>query len=578
MDGGNVIFKFTGDDKQLQSTLGKLGKVGKVALATFATGFASVATGFTAIVTESVKARAEMEQLVGGAKKIFDEIDYAMIEKDAQEAYKTMNLSAAEYIEMMNSVGATFAATMGDERGYNTAKKGMQALADYASGTGASIENLNEKYKLITRSATSYQSIADQFAGILPQTKKDFLAQAQAAGFLSKKYKELTQVPVAEYQEAITKMIEKGVNDMGLLGNTLAETENTFTGSLAAMKKAWDNFLSGQGDLGIVAETTGTFIENLTRILDEVLPQIAAQLEQHAPAILALVSKVFDIISSAVDTFAPQISEITVQVMGITASAILSTIPTLLLAISDAIGQLLMALTEANTKFWNAALTWLANLAGGIMAGIGQALLAIANVCTAIVSGVLSFIGNMIKAGWDLIVSLGKGIANGASNALSSLKNVLSKIWEAIKGKFTEVKNNAGNWGKDMMTGFINGIMSKLSELRERVRQIADNIRAQLHFSRPDEGPLRDYETWMPDMIKGMAASLDKAAPILTDKVRALTMDMSPTLNGSYGSYTPNVNVDVYSNYETDPLGQMVNTIKTFSNGAKNDYNYGYGG
>jgi phage-related protein len=578
MDGGNVIFKFLGDDKGLQKTIGGLGKVGKVALATFATGFASVATGFTAIVTESVKARAEMEQLVGGAKKIFDEIDYAMIEKDAQEAYKTMNLSAAEYIEMMNSVGATFAATMGDERGYNTAKKGMQALADYASGTGASIENLNEKYKLITRSATSYQSIADQFAGILPQTKKDFLAQAQAAGFLSKKYKELTQVPVAEYQEAITKMIEKGVDDMGLLGNTLAETENTFTGSLAAMKKAWDNFLSGQGDLGTVAETTGTFIENLTRILDEVLPQIATQLEQHAPAILALVSKVFDIISSAVDTFAPQISEITVQIMGITANAIISTIPTLLLAISDAIGQLLMALTEANTKFWTAALTWLANLAGGIMAGIGQALLAIANVCTAIVSGALSFIGNMIKAGWDLIVGLGKGIANGASNALSSLKNVLSKIWEAIKGKFTEVKDNAGNWGRDMMTGFINGIMGKLAELRERVRQIADNIRAQLHFSRPDEGPLRDYETWMPDMIKGMAASLDKAAPILTNKVRALTMDMSPTLNGSYGSYTPNVNVTVNSNYETDPLGQMVNTIKTFSNGAKNDYNYGYGG
>ena len=48
-----------------------------------------------------------------------------------------------------------------------------------------------------------------------------------------------------------------------------------------------------------------------------------------------------------------------------------------------------------------------------------------------------------------------------------------------------------------MMTGFINGIMGKLAELRERVRQIADNIRAQLHFSRPDEGPLRDYETWI---------------------------------------------------------------------------------
>jgi hypothetical protein len=346
MDGGNVIFKFLGDDKGLQKTIGGLGKVGKVALATFATGFASVATGFTAIVTESVKARAEMEQLVGGAKKIFNEMDYSIIEKDAQQAYKTMNMSAAEYIDMMNNAGATFAATMGDEKGYNTAKKGMQAIADYASGTGASIENLNEKYKLITRSATSYQSIADQFAGILPQTKKDFLQQAQAAGFLSQKYKDLTQVPIAEYQEAVTNMIEKGVGDMGLLGNTLAETENTFTGSLAAMKKAWDNFLSGQGDLGQVAESTGTFIENLARILDEVFPQIQQQLEQHAPEIISIAEKVFEIIKNAIQMFAPQISEITLQVIGIMGQAIISCIPTLLLSISDMIGQLLLAINE----------------------------------------------------------------------------------------------------------------------------------------------------------------------------------------------------------------------------------------
>ena len=45
--------------------------------------------------------------------------------------------------------------------------------------------------------------------------------------------------------------------------------------------------------------------------------------------------------------------------------------------------------------------------------------------------------------------------------------------------------------GKDMMTGFINGIMGKLNELREKVRNIADNIRAQLHFSRPDERTIK---------------------------------------------------------------------------------------
>ena len=81
-------------------------------------------------------------------------------------------------------------------------------------------------------------------------------------------------------------------------------------------------------------------------------------------------------------------------------------------------------------------------------------------------------------------------------------------------------------------------------------------------------------------MVKGMADSLDRAAPYLLGKVSNLAgaMSMSPTLNGNVNSIGPSTNVTVYANYEQDPLGQMVSTIKTFSNGSKNDYNYGYGG
>lgn len=196
-----------------------------------------------------------MEQLAGGVEKIFNEMDYDKIKKDASEAYKTMNLSASDYLRMINTVGATFSETMGDEKGYNVAKKGLQAISDYASGTGADINTLNDKYKMISRSTSSYLSIADQFAGILPQTTDDFLKQAQASGFLSDKYKKLTEVPVAEYQEAITNMIERGVDKMGLLGNTTAESTQTMTGSLAMLKTSWDNFLSGTGDLSQVVES-----------------------------------------------------------------------------------------------------------------------------------------------------------------------------------------------------------------------------------------------------------------------------------------------------------------------------------
>ena len=83
-------------------------------------------------------------------------------------------------------------------------------------------------------------------------------------------------------------------------------------------------------------------------------------------------------------------------------------------------------------------------------------------------------------------------------------------------------------------------------------------------------------------MVEGMAKSLRGAMPILTKELDAMTSQMawglSPTLNGGAYSYSPSVSVNVQNNMTMDPLGQMVNDVKTFSNGAKNDYNYGYGG
>lgn len=211
------------------------------------------------------------EQLSGGVEKIFDQADITKIMSDAQGAYADLNMSANQYIESINSVGATFAQTMGDQKGYDTAREGMKAISDYASGTGKSIDLLNDKYSLITRSTSSYQSIADQFSGILPATSDDFLKQAQAADILSGKYKKLTDVPVAEYQEAVTKMLSKGVEDMGLMGNTLSESMSTISGSMAMAKSAYANFLTaiGSGDAEMMATAASNLVTSLFGAINE---------------------------------------------------------------------------------------------------------------------------------------------------------------------------------------------------------------------------------------------------------------------------------------------------------------------
>lgn len=248
------------------------------------------------------------EQLSGGVEKIFDEMDTATIMNDAKEAYKTLGVSANEYLESMTSIGATFASTLGDQKGYDVAKQGLQAISDYASGTGRDMGLLTEKYQLITRSTTSYLSIADQFAGLLPQTNEGFLEAAQAAGLLSDQYTQLKDVPLPEYQEAVTAMLTKGVDAMGLLGNTAAEAENTLQGSTNMMKASWENLLTAFGTgteeeitnaFGDALDATGTWARNMyDRIntfrqgLMQALPGMWNEIVARIPAALDYVKDV----------------------------------------------------------------------------------------------------------------------------------------------------------------------------------------------------------------------------------------------------------------------------------------------
>ena len=226
----------------------KLGDGLKTAAKIGTAAVGAAAAGITALTKSAVDGFAEYEQLAGGAAKIFDEMNQADILRDAQNAYKDLGLSANQYLSVINDVGATFAATMGDAAGYEAAKTGLKAISDYASGTGKNVDELSQKFTLITRSTSSYQSIADQFSGILPATSSGFLEQAQAAGVLSGKYKQLTEVPIDEYQAAVSKMLEKGVADLGLANNTMDEAFSTLSGSLAMAKGAWSNLVTGRAD------------------------------------------------------------------------------------------------------------------------------------------------------------------------------------------------------------------------------------------------------------------------------------------------------------------------------------------
>lgn len=107
-----------------------------------------------------------------------------------------------------------------------------------------------------------------------------------------------------------------------------------------------------------------------------------------------------------------------------------------------------------------------------------------------------------------------------------------------IVGKLlgTSISTEAGSWGADLVSGLASGITSGGGIIAKAVSWIGDIIKGFLHFSRPDEGPLREYEKWMPDMIQGMADGIRNNAYLLQDAAADLGGKLKMQLQYDVGS------------------------------------------
>ena len=517
------LFVKIGVDDQASGNLKSIGqKLGNglktaAKVGTAAVGVASAA--ITALTTQAVNSFAEYEQLAGGAQKIFDNMDFSGIAADANNAYKELGLSANQYLAVINDVGATFAATMGDEAGYEAAKTGLKAISDYASGTGKNVDELSQKFTLITRSTSSYQSIADQFSGILPATSAGFLEQAQAAGILSDSYTQLTEVPIDEYQAAVSQMLQQGVTDLGLANNTMNEAFSTLSGSLSMAKGAWGNLVTGLADdsadldmlIGNFVESVGAVATNLipkigtalngaSKLVRDLIPvivqEIPSLIEENLPvfaeAAVSIIQSLVDgisqnqalLMSTAIETIMfladnlimmlPQIVALGLDLIVSLANGISENVEELVPTIVDVVLQIVETLTDPGTlsSLVDAAIAIVVGLANGIIASlpvlIAQAPAIISNLVTAIVENV----PKLLDAAWEVIKTLVQGLIDNFPEILAAGEEILNSLIEGVEALFADLFD----LGKDIINEIKEGISNAWQGLTTWFNNLWDSL------------------------------------------------------------------------------------------------------
>ena len=184
----------------------------------------------------------------------------------------------------------------------------------------------------------------------------------------------------------------------------------------------------------------------------------------------------------------------------------------------------------------------------GIRALITTVMNGIKSVVTAVWNGIRSVITRVMNGIRSVVSSVWSGIRNTISSIVNGIKNTVSNAFHAmwsgirstISGIYNTIRDGLGNavnyitslasagwrWGADIINGIVNGIRSCIGAVAGAVTDVANTIRAHLHFSVPDEGPLTDFESWMPDFMSGLAEGIEKSRGMVKAAVNSVAADM----------------------------------------------------
>lgn len=128
-----------------------------------------------------------------------------------------------------------------------------------------------------------------------------------------------------------------------------------------------------------------------------------------------------------------------------------------------------------------------------------------------------------------------KGMMNNFKNGSGSV-NVKSTVQSCVN-KATSWLSGLGSssytWGGHMISGFADGIQDYACKVTNEVKKAANIVASWLHFTRPDTGPLREYEQWMPHMMEGLGKTLAASTPRFIGQVKSLSQSMSGVMQAA---------------------------------------------
>ena len=522
-DATNTASKMSSVMKGIGSSAIKVGKG-------LAVAGAAAATAVTALVSKSVGAFADYEQLTGGVETLFGAggrsvEEYAQsvgksvsdiqgkydslmsaqnaVLENANKAYMTAGMSANEYMDTVTGFSASLISSLGGDtsKAADYANSALVDMSDNANKMGTDMESIKN----------AYQGFAKQNYTMLDNLKLGYGGTQEEMKRLLSDAEKLTgqKYDISSFAD-ITQAIHAIQTQMDITGTTAKEASTTISGSWGSLKAAFQNVLVGlttgedmfDQSLDALINTAVTFGQNIIPAIKGALSGVGYLIEGLAPVIgetipplindLAptLANSAVSLISSLVNGLtqnATQFSECLSNIIIVAVAGISTVVPQLLDAASKIVSNLMQGLTNSMPQIVNGAVTLIEGLVDGLVDNVPLLVMGAVQLVASLANGLIANLPRIIDAGVNLItgivsasysmmpqiiqngMQLVVNLAVGLVRAIPQLIAALPRITGAIVKEFKSV-----NWfdlGLQLIKSIWEGIKSIGSEMWNGVKE-----------------------------------------------------------------------------------------------------------
>ena len=603
MDGGVVTIHFKADTSNLDDKTSKLTN-------SFGSLTGAITLGNVAAKVIS-KTFSELSSNMDGAIKRFDTL------QNFPKVMKNFGVTSEEASESVNRISDTILGlptsleqAVGGVQSLFMVTKNLKEAEDlftsindsamiFANGSGEAVDRFIYGYKQALSmgkvKAQEFNQMNEAIPGLM-----DKVAEKMGLSFIELK-EGLSEgdIAIEDFNNALKLLDSEGVGTMaamrdaafdatGGIGTALQNLKNRIARGLTEVIGALDEALADYGGIaGVINKLSKKIADTLTSIGKALktidFQKVLSTIKVIAPIILTLAGY-FLTLNSAIKGFS-MVTQGVSAVMGLLSSSfalpiaiIVGVIAAIVLLYNkcewfrDLVNSIVENLKPLLQSLWD----MLKPIFDSLIVAIKQIWVVAEPILKVLLTVVANTINFIIEIITDLIRAI-NWVNNKFSEAKGKISGATQGIRNAVVGGFTEMLSKVKNIGSNIIDGLISGMTGGAQKLYNKCKEVGKKALDKIKQTLGIASPSKEFALVGKFSMLGFEKGLMDMQPEIDKAINSM-FTLNPSLTGTMNnSLRPNINVVNNVNLETDPLGQVVNKIKTYSGGAKNDYNWGTG-